>query len=199
MLWVGLTGGIGTGKSTVSRILRQSKMAVIDADELAREVVKKDSQGFKEVVKAFGSSIVSQNGELDRKALGQKVFSDQSKLKVLENIIHPLVRSLSLQKKKELAQNGEKIAFYDVPLLFEKNMEELFDQIVVVNCDPQIQKRRLIERDGFSSEEAERRISSQLSLEEKVRAAHFTIHNNGSLEDLEKQVAELISKLKNLS
>lgn len=196
MLWVGLTGGIGTGKSTVSRILRQRNIPVIDADELAREVVAFGTEGHEEVVKAFGSSAIDANGELNRKEIGRQVFSDKNKLQILESIIHPRVRSLSNQRKKELSDRGEKIGFYDVPLLFEKKMEDLFDRIVVVCCDPKIQKKRLIDRDKFSAEEADRRIAAQLPLERKILSAHFTLHNDGTTEDLEKQVVELLEKLK---
>lgn len=197
MLWVGLTGGIASGKSTVTRILRQQGVPVIDADELAREVVKSGTDGHAEVVKAFGPGSVSADGELNRKEIGMKVFADRTKLEVLERIIHPRVRALCLREKNQLAAAGNAIAFYDVPLLFEKKLESSFDQIVVVTCEPQIQIDRLMKREGFSEDEAIRRIAAQLPLEQKIKAAHFTIHNNGSMIDLEKQVDDLLKRLRN--
>ncbi len=196
MLWVGLTGGIGTGKSTVTRILRQQGMAVVDADELAREVVKGGTDGHREVVKAFGPAAVNAHGELDRKEIGMQVFRDRKKLEVLERIIHPRVRILCLQEKAQLEAAGNTVAFYDVPLLFEKKLEDSFDQVVVVTCEPQIQIDRLMNRDGFTEDEAIKRISAQLPLEHKVKAAHFAINNNGSIADLEKQVADLLAQLR---
>lgn len=198
MLWVGLTGGISTGKSTVARILRHVGIPVIDADELAKEVVKAGTKGYEEVVKAFGADAVQPNGELDRKKIGAQVFADKNKLSQLESIIHPKVRALTLQKKEELERAGAALAFYDVPLLFEKKMEDLFNQIVVVSCRSDIQKKRMIERDGFSEEEAQRRIASQLPLEQKIKSAHFTLENNGTVQDLELKVNELVSKLRKL-
>ncbi len=198
MLWVGLTGGIGTGKSTVTRILRQHGFPVVDADVLAREVVKVGTEGHQEVVNAFGPGSVSADGELNRKEIGSQVFTDRNKLELLEKIIHPKIRVLCLKIKDELAQAGNAIAFYDVPLLFEKKLEDTFDQVVVVACDPQIQKERIMKRDGFTSEEALKRIAAQLPLEQKVKAAHFTIHNNGSEIDLERHVSELLDKLRKI-
>ena len=196
MLWVGLTGGIGTGKSSVTRILRQHGLPVVDADELARQVVKMGTDGHTEVVLAFGPKSISDDGELNRKEIGAQVFGDRTKLDVLEKIIHPRVRELCLQEKDQLASQGYEMAFYDVPLLYEKKLEDTFDQVVVVTCDPEIQKGRLIKRDGFTEEEALKRIAAQLPLEQKVKAAHFTIDNNGSIFDLEKQVAQLLVKLR---
>ncbi len=198
MLWVGLTGGIGTGKSTVTRILRQHGIPVVDADALAREVVKVGTDGHREVVGAFGPGSVSNDGELNRKEIGMKVFNDRTKLEVLERIVHPRVRTLCLQEKNQLAASGNSIAFYDVPLLFEKKLESTFDQVVVVTCDPQIQIDRLMKRDGFTEEEALKRMAAQLPLEKKVTAAHFAIHNNGSEVDLEKQVSDLLAKLRKI-
>lgn len=198
MLWVGLTGGIGTGKSTVTRILRQAGIPVVDADVLAREVVRAGTEGHSEVIQAFGPASIDSNGELNRKEIGMKVFNDRAKLEVLERIIHPRVRALCLQEKTQLAAAGNTMAVYDVPLLFEKKLEDTFDQVVVVTCDPQVQINRLMKRDGLSEDEAIRRIAAQLPLEQKVKAAHFIIHNNGSAIDLEKRVLDLIAKLREL-
>lgn len=188
MMWIGLTGGIATGKSTVSALLREKGYSVIDADRLAREAVQIGTPAHLEIVKVFGAAAVLSGGELNREQIGKVVFSDRTKLSLLESIIHPRVRDLALKKRRALEAQGVAVAFYDVPLLFEKDMEPLFDQVTVVACSSAVQKARLMSRNGFSSEEADRRIASQLAIEAKIKRAHTVIHNDGSLEDLEKAV-----------
>lgn len=195
MLWIGLTGGIATGKSSVSRILKSSGYSVVDADQLAREVVSRGTPGYGEVIAEFGNDAITPSGELNRKRIGEVVFRDRSKLSRLEAIIHPRVRELAEKKKHELAQKGEKMAFYDVPLLFEKNMKPLFDRVVVVCCSPDVQLQRLMVRDGLSLEDAQRRIAAQLPILEKVKQADEVIENNGSLEDLQQRVQVLLKNL----
>ena len=195
MQWIGLTGGIATGKSTVSRILVQRGHAVVDADQLARDVVKAGTDGYQAVVQAFGPDAVAPNGELDRKKIGAIVFRDKSKLDLLESIIHPRVKKLAQTKREELAFEGRKLAFYDVPLLFEKSMKPLFDHVVVVACRPEVQLERLIKREGLSEEEAKRRISAQLPIIDKVKLADAVIRNDGSVGDLEKAVADFLARI----
>lgn len=194
MKWIGLTGGIATGKSTVSRILKTRGYPVIDADILAREAVQIGTEAHQRISQAFGPDSIQASGELNRARIGEVVFSDRSKLDLLESIIHPEVRKLALAKKAELAASGHFAAFYDVPLLFEKKMEDLFDAVVVVAATPELQKARLMMRNGFSSDEANRRIASQIAIEEKVKRGHHVIHNHGSVADLEKQVDEFLTK-----
>lgn len=185
---MGLTGGIATGKSTVSRILREKGYPVVDADLLAREAVQIGTHAHSQIQQVFGPDSIQANGELNRARIGEVVFSDRSKLELLESIIHPEVRKLANAKKSELEKRGERVAFYDVPLLFEKNMEPLFDSVVVVAATPALQKSRLIMRNGFSPDEADRRIAIQIPIEEKVKRANHVIQNHGSLADLEKQI-----------
>ncbi len=195
MLWIGLTGGIASGKSTVSRFLREKGYAVVDADLLAREAVQIGTKAHSEIVRHFGPDAILTSGEMNRAKVGEIVFGDRSKLTLLESIIHPEVRRLALDRKSQLAQQGHEVAFYDVPLLFEKQMESLFDRITVVAVRPEIQKERLMKRNGFSSEEAERRMASQLAMEKKIAGAHDVIHNDGSLEDLKLAVERYLRRL----
>lgn len=195
MKWIGLTGGIASGKSTVSRIIVNSGIPVIDADQLAREVVRPGSEGYEEVIQAFGLSAVSADGELDRKVIGEVVFRDKSKLAVLESIIHPRVRRLAEERRRELESKGYSIAIYDVPLLFEKKMKPLFDSVITVVCAPDIQLKRLMDRDKIEKEEALRKISAQLTMTEKAAQSDHVIENNSDLEALERSVKTLIKSL----
>lgn len=195
MLWIGLTGGIATGKSTVARLIRARGHAVIDADQLAREVVQIGTEANLEIARVFGPDAVLDSGELDRKRIGEIVFGDRTKLALLESIIHPRVRALSMEKRRELEREGRKIAFYDVPLLYEKDMASLFDRVVVVACSEKTQLARLIARDGFSPDEAARRVAAQIPIGLKADRADDVIPNEGSLEDLEKEVDAYLARL----
>ncbi|RYZ68882.1 MAG: dephospho-CoA kinase, partial [Proteobacteria bacterium] len=168
---------------------------VVDADILAREAVQIGTQANLEISRAFGPDSILPTGDLNRARIGEVVFSDKSKLALLESIIHPEVRRLALERKAELASQGVKLAFYDVPLLFEKDMEPLFDSVVVVAAKPELQRARLILRNGFSPAEAEKRIAAQIAIAEKIKRAHFVIHNDGSVSDLEKAVDVYLTKL----
>lgn len=195
MLWIGLTGGIACGKSSVSGLLRRKGYAVVDADELAREVTQKGTAAHAEIVSAFGPVSVAPDGSLNRAKIAEMVFADRNRLEELERIIHPRVRELSDRWRKELAERGDFMAFYDVPLLFEKKMAPLFDRVVAVVCRPDLQKERLMARNNLSAEEAGRRIAAQLPLAEKARLAQHLIENNGSLTDLEAAVDRLLGEL----
>ena len=196
MDWIGLTGGIASGKSTVSRLLRSRGFSVIDADILAREAVQIGTDGHREIVQAFGSSIVSTSGEIDRKALGELVFRDRTRLAVLEGILHPKIRLLAQAKREELRKAGHAHAFYDVPLLFEKNMASLFDRVVAVVCSRKMQLERMILRDGINPLDAERRLEAQMPIEEKAALADDVIRNEGTLAELEKAVDMYVDQLR---
>lgn len=195
MLWIGLTGGIATGKSTVSRLLREKGYPVVDADLLAREAVQIGTKANLEITRVFGPDAVLEGGELNRARIGQIVFSDPAKRLELEAIIHPEIRRLAAERRKSLSEQGVAVAFYDVPLLFEKNMQELFDQIVVVASSPELQKLRMMARDGFSAAEADKRLSAQLPIAEKVAGADFVIENESTLEDLKRAVERYAAQL----
>jgi dephospho-CoA kinase len=197
MKWIGLTGGIGTGKSTAAKYLRDFGVAVIDADELARQVVKKNSPGLRAILELFGPEILTPSGELNRSHLGKIVFSDAKKRADLERILHPLIQELKAKEKVRLDKEGHLIAFYDVPLLFEKNLQNDFEATVLVTCDPEIQRERLKNRDQLTDQEIEQRVKAQMPLSEKMKLATYVILNNGSLAELKNNVAQVLSEINN--
>jgi dephospho-CoA kinase len=199
MLWVGLTGGIASGKSTVSKLFKKSGIPVVDADELARRAVEKGTEPYQKVLSHFGPGVLSPDGSLDRRKLGAMVFSNPAELSFLESVIHPFVQEQVRESKKIFEGQGHSFAAYDVPLLFEKSLESQFDRIVVVGCTRQTQLDRMIRRDGLSREEALQRLSNQLDLEAKMKKASDVIWNEGTLQELELQVQNLIQKLRKSS
>lgn len=195
MKWVGLTGGIASGKSTVAEILRNLGYSVIDADVQAREVSQSGTPGFLEVVQTFGQEILAPSGELDRRKLGQVVFSDRQKREKLESILHPRIQASVKGQKARLEKEGKTLAFYDVPLLFEKNLENQFDVTVAVCSSPEKQVERLKTRNSLSNEEIRHRLNSQLPMFEKEKRADMIIWNNGSLEELRKNVESFLREV----
>lgn len=195
MKWIGLTGGLGSGKSTVAEILRRRGLAVIDADEMAKLAVGPGSPALQQIQSRFGAQVILPDGNLNRPRLAEIVFEDASNLAALEAIIHPVVRRLTSTERSRLAASGVSKAFYDVPLLFEKQMQDQFDAVVVVAASEPAQVDRAMKRDGISREKVFARMNKQLPLAEKVRLAHHVLRNDGSLADLEKQVDELLKKL----
>ena len=195
MKWIGLTGGIGSGKSTVAKMLRELGEPVIDADDLAHEVMACGGTAYSDIVKLFGKGILNSAHEIDRKKLGNMVFSDKNLLKNLESIVHPRVRELSQKRRRELESRGFARAFYDVPLLFEKNLQNQFDTSVLVYCSESLQKQRIRERNGLNDEEIDRRLSAQIPIDEKRQRADFVIDNSGSLADLKSEVRKILSQL----
>ncbi len=188
MKWIGLTGGIATGKSTVANLFQKKGIPVIDADVIAHRALVASSPVFAELIATFGQNIVGSDGNIDRKLLGQKIFQDSKARLRLDSIVHPFVRNQVAIEKQKLIQNGTPMAIYDIPLLFEKKMQGDFDLVVVVSCDLKIQKDRLMKRNSLSSQEANQRMAAQLPLSEKTKRADHVIDNSGTLVDLEKQV-----------
>ncbi|MCH2532931.1 MAG: dephospho-CoA kinase [Bdellovibrionales bacterium] len=199
MIWIGLTGGIASGKSTVSQILRQRGLPVVDADELARDAIIHGSEGYKNVVKAFGMDVLNKDGTLNRESLAEIVFTDKSQLEKLESIIHPIVREQTKKLKDSLKSQGYKMAFYDVPLLFEKNMESMFDKIVVVYSRMDQQIERLKSRNNMSKEQAVNRILNQVSMDDKIKKCDFVVDNTSDHENLENQITKLLEDLNDQS
>ena len=191
----GLTGGIASGKSTVAAILQRLGAAVINADELSREVMKPGQDAWKEIVETFGSDILQKDQSLDRKRLRRIVFHNPQARKKLEAIVHPRVRSLAEQRIRELASAGSSIIVYEVPLLFEGQIHVWLRPVVLVACDPETQKQRLRQRDQLSDTEAQQHLDAQMTLEDKRKLADYVIENTDSLEDLEQQVRAVLQKI----
>jgi dephospho-CoA kinase len=192
----GLTGGIGSGKSTAAALFRERGVPIVDADALAREAVAPGGPGLAEVKAAFGPQIVLPDGSLDRKALGALVFSDADARRRLNAITHPIVRRLSQERFRELDEQGIKLAGYDVPLLFEVGLDAVLRPIVVVTAREATQVERILARDGISEAEARERIAAQLPLGDKQKRADYVLYNNGTLEALAAQVDALLEKLR---
>jgi dephospho-CoA kinase len=193
---VGLTGSIATGKSSVANMLKELGAYIIDADEIAHDALKKTEKPYKQILDVFGSNILDEQGNIDRKKLGSIVLNDKQKLAVLESIIHPYVQ----QKRKEIEESilqhdRNAVIIYDVPLLFEKHLENSFDKIIVVYVPKDIQIKRLMKRQNISYDEALNLINLQICIEEKKKKADFVIDNSYSLENTKKQVLEVFKKL----
>lgn len=194
MKWIGLTGSLGTGKSTAADFLRRKGYPVIDADQIAKEVVASGSPGLKAVVAEFGAGVLAPDQSLDRAKMAAIVFSDPSKLSKLESLIHPLVQDRVREIRKALQGQGFQLAFYDVPLLFEKNLTG-FDHIVTVTADPVEQRARLLVRNSWTKEEIEKRLASQWPLDKKIAGSDFVVDNSGDLRQLEAEIDALLGKL----
>ncbi len=193
--WIGLTGGIASGKSAAKKLIEGLGYSVIDADEIARRVVDPSHEGFQKVVFSFGSSVVSADGLLNRSALADLVFkSEVLKLK-LESILHPLIQIEVQKTKLILSQKGEKICFYDVPLLFEKKMQSQFDATILIWCDLETQKARLRARNGLSEQQITDRLKAQLPMAEKLPLATYCVDNSTTIHNLDLQIRALVAKL----
>ena len=196
MKLIGLTGGIASGKSTVAAILKRLGAAIVDADALAREVVEPGQDAWKNIVETFGTEVLQADQTLDRQKLRATIFNNPAARKTLEAIIHPRVRALAEERIRRHAAAGYEVVVYEVPLLFEGNLHEWLRPVVLVACDVDIQKHRLLQRDGLDVEAAQKHIDAQMSLAEKRRLADYVIENDGSLEDLERQVQAVLNKIK---
>ena len=196
MKLVGLTGGIASGKSTVAKILERLGAAVINADTLSREVVEPGQDAWKEIVEAFGADILHSDQTLDRQKIRTIIFNNPGARKKLESIIHPRVRALAEERIRERTAAGYPIIVYEVPLLFEGNLQEWLRPVILVACDVGTQRTRLQQRDHLTDAEAQKHIDAQMSLAEKRRLADYVIENDGSLADLEQQVGAVVEKIK---
>lgn len=190
---VGLTGGIASGKSTVSSILRELGAVVIDADQLAREVVAKGTPGLAAVVEAFGPELLTPEGELDRPRMGSLVFNDEALRRRLEGIVHPLVFERYAELEASAPADG--IVVHDIPLLVESGRAEEFDAVIVVEVPEEVQVERMLRDRGWTEEDARARIAAQATREQRRAVATHLIENTGTHEDLRQRVTEVFEEL----
>lgn len=196
MLTVGLTGGIASGKSTVAALLVNEGAFLIDTDVLSRLVVEPGTPGWKDLVKFFGREILASDGTIDRTALGAIVFSDQDKRTKLEALIHPRIAAEKSARLAEIfREHGEAIVVIDMPLLFEVKREHTVDKVLVVYVSARTQISRLMRRDGYTEEDAAKRIAAQMPIEDKVARAHYVINNEGSAQYTARQAKQVFRKL----
>ncbi|MGD6974263.1 dephospho-CoA kinase [Bacillus altitudinis] len=193
-LVIGLTGGIASGKSTVSQMIKEKGIRVVDADIIAKEAVSKGSSALHQIVQTFGEEVLQSNGELNRQQLGAIIFSDEEKRKKLNAIVHPEVRKEMLKQRDEGVSNQETFVVLDIPLLFESKLEGLVDRIIVVYTTPDLQLSRLMNRNDLSEEEALNRIHSQQPLEEKCQKADRVIENTKDLAFMRKQLENILNE-----
>ncbi|AUA14542.1 dephospho-CoA kinase [Streptomyces sp. SID8382] len=193
MLNLGLTGGIGAGKSEVSRILTSLGAVLIDSDRIAREVVEPGTPGLAAVVAEFGPEVLTGEGRLDRPRLGAIVFNDTERLSALNAIVHPLVRDRSAELQSAAAPDA--VVVHDVPLLAENNLAPLYDLVMVVDATPETQLDRLVRLRGMAEDEARARMAAQATRAERLAIADVVIDNNGPIEALEPQVGKVWADL----
>lgn len=186
---LGLTGGIATGKSTVVQFFKKHDVDVIDADQIAREVVEPDHPGLTEVVDVFGKEVLEADGTLNRKKLGEIIFHDYDKKKKLERILHPHIRKLMFGRMEKYQQaHPDKLIVLDIPLLYESGLEDRFDEVMVVYIPEELQLQRLQQRDQIDERRALQKIRSQMSIENKKKLADVIIFNDGTKEQTQQQV-----------
>jgi dephospho-CoA kinase len=195
MIRIGLTGNIASGKSEVARMLADRGATLIDADELAREAVEPETQALRDIIKRWGKDILNQDGGLDRAALRQIVFADQNELDALNRIVHPGVTRLRDREIARARERGDPIVVCVIPLLFERNIVEEFDAIILVDAPRPLRLERLVATRGLEATEAMNMIASQMPAELKRARADFVIENDGSLDKLERDVDALWSSL----
>lgn len=195
MKWIGLTGGIATGKSTVKNKLVSLNIPVIDADMISHEITQAGGLGYEQIVSHFGKDILNTDQSLNRKQLGDIVFGDAQKLLQLERILHPIIQAEVQKRKKKHFASGEALCFYDVPLLFEKKLETQFDKIVLVYAPVTTQVERIMVRNNLTHTQALARINAQLPMSQKINRAHFCLDNSTNQDDLNLQVINLVKML----
>lgn len=190
---IGITGGIASGKSYVSSVIKNAGYPVIDADQISKELSKKDMPVYKAIIRMFGESYLDENKNLDRQKLASLIFNDKQAKGLLNSISHPLI----IEEMERQIKNAESdLVFVDVPLLYESHIEHMFDKIVCVYLPRTIQIERLMKRDNITYEYAVRKVESQKSLEEKKKLADFVINSSNSFDSVDKSVIELIKTLK---
>jgi len=193
-LVIGLTGGIASGKSTVSNMLKEMSITVIDADVEARLAVMEGEPAYKQIIAEFGDGILLENGEIDRQKLGAIIFHQADKRQRLNEITHPEVRRRMLEQVETAKRNNEEVVVLDIPLLFESKLTAMVEKTLLVYVDSDIQLQRLVERNNLTITDAQARISSQMPLSEKIKLADAVINNNGTLAETKQQLLTVLDK-----
>lgn len=192
MLIIGITGGLGTGKTTVAKIFKRLGATVLDADEIAHRLIEPKAKAYKEVVNYFGDEILNEDKTINRKALAKLAFSSEARLKKLCGIIHPLVyKEIERRLEKIKRSNPKAIVVLDIPLLFESGARSKVDRLVVVKSKREIQLKRASKNSGLTRSQILQRIRAQMHLREKIKAADFVVDNNGALKSTRKQAIDI--------
>ena len=193
---IGLTGGIASGKSTVSNWLISQGYPVVDADIAARKVVEPGTPALREITEAFGRDILLEDGTLDRKKLGAIIFSDEEERQTLNAIVHPAVREWMRQETERAFSEGASVVIMDIPLLFESKLTHMVEETVLVYVSMETQLKRLMDRDGYSETDALARIHAQMPIDDKRKLADYIIDNNGPVSETIEQVKEIMKQFK---
>ncbi|MDQ0224635.1 dephospho-CoA kinase [Metabacillus niabensis] len=191
---IGLTGGIASGKSTVSNMIRKQGLRVVDADIIAREVVEIGQPAYKKIIETF-DGILDEDKSINRQKLGSIIFADEKKRQQLNSIVHPAVREEMLKQVESEKQKNALAVVLDIPLLFESKLTHIVDKTILVYVDEHIQLERLMGRNGYTEHEARMRIESQMPLKEKLKLADYVINNNGTLEETERQLRNILDTI----
>lgn len=191
---IGLTGSIASGKSTVAKMMRGYELPIVDADQVARDVVEPGSPTLAKIVAAFGEAALCEDGTMNREYVGQLIFHEPAKRNVLNDIIHPAIRTEMLRQRDEYVTNGHQHVVMDIPLLFESKLQHYVEKIIVVSVNEDVQLARLMARNGLSETDALARIRSQLPMSVKEAGANAVIYNNGSEEQAAAQLARILTE-----
>lgn len=189
---IGLTGSIATGKSTIANMLKEYGLPIVDADLVARQVVEPGTETLAKIEESFGADVIKEDGTMDREKVGSIIFQQPEKRQVLNSIIHPAIRAEMLRQRDEYIANGEPHVVMDIPLLFESKLQHFVEKILVVSVKEETQLTRLMERNGFSEEEARARIATQLPIQVKVQGADAIVYNDGTLEQSKEQLDAIL-------
>jgi len=190
---IGLTGSIASGKSTVVKMMTALGLPIVDADIVARDVVEPGTETLKQIAENFGQDILLEDGSLNRAKLGNIIFHEPVKRKMLNDIMHPAIRKEMLRQRDAYLEAGEKHVVMDIPLLFESKLQHFVERIIVVSVSEEVQLRRLMERNNLSKEDALARMHSQLPMSVKEKGAHAVIYNNENLEQTEHQLKKILT------
>lgn len=193
--FLGLTGGIASGKSTADNFFKKKNIPIIDSDLIAHQIMEVGQSGYKTVVTYFGPDILNDDQTINRQKLGEIVFNDKAKLKELNKLTHPLVHQEIRRQMEQYSLKKEKLVVIDVPLLFESGFESLCDGVLVIAISSELQIKRLMKRNNFTKKEALARINNQMPLKEKEKRATYVVANTGTIRDLEKRLSDLLQEI----